>query len=43
MQCTETDVNKEYQLIHEFYIPGCLPQETVDRRKEHSVELNTHF
>ena len=38
MQCTEMDVNKGYQLIHEFHIPGCLPQETVDRRKEHSVE-----
>ena len=22
MQCTEMDVNKGYQLIHEFYIPG---------------------
>ena len=43
MQCTETDVNKGYQLIYEFYIPVCLQQETVDRRKAPSVGLNTHF
>lgn len=43
MQCTETYVNKGYQLVYEFYIPVCLLKETFDRRKEHCVELNADF